>query len=58
MIRLVDFEQSTNNNGTVIVSTPLKETSLVLIYFYIELFESKYILHFSVMHPIHKSGGN
>ena len=40
----------------LIDSTPSKETSLVLIYFYIEFFESKYILHFSVMHLIHKSG--
>ena len=29
-------------------STPIKETSLVLIHFYIEFFESKYIHHFSV----------
>ena len=40
----------------LIDSTPLRETSLVLIYFYIEFFESKYIIHFSVMYSIHKSG--
>ena len=39
-----------------LIDHTLKKQNLVLIYFYIEFFESKYILHFSVMHPIYKSG--